>query len=51
MTQFKLPSDQQYNREIIEAAEHESAPFCAFPEYKEWVRTSLASLGSELPAV
>lgn len=37
--------------EVIEAAEHESAPFCSFPEYKEWVRTSMASLGSEIPVV
>ena len=37
--------------EVIEAAENESAPFCSFPEYKEWVRSSIASLGSETPAV
>ena len=30
--------------DVIAAAEHDNAPFCAFPEYKEWVRQSLQSL-------
>jgi hypothetical protein len=30
--------------EVITAAEHDTAPFCAFPAYKEWVRSSMESL-------
>lgn len=33
--------------EVLAAAEHDSAPFCAFEDYKEWVRTSLESLRGE----
>jgi len=31
--------------EVLAAAEHDDAPFCAFVEYKEWVRSSMESLG------
>jgi hypothetical protein len=30
--------------EVIAAAENDSTPFCAFPDYKEWVRSSMESL-------
>jgi hypothetical protein len=30
--------------EVLAAAEHDAAPFCAFPAYKEWVRSSMESL-------
>ncbi|MGJ7504257.1 hypothetical protein ACSFBF_28150 [Variovorax sp. ZT5P49] len=30
--------------EVIAAAEADAAPFCAFPEYKDWVRSSMESL-------
>ncbi len=30
--------------DVLAAAERESAPFCAFPDYKDWVRASLAAL-------
>ncbi len=30
--------------EVIAAAEVDSAPFCAFPEYKAWLRSTLESL-------
>lgn len=30
--------------EVVAAAEHDDAPFCAFPELKEWVRSSMESL-------
>jgi hypothetical protein len=30
--------------EVVAAAEHDGAPFCAFEEYKEWVRSSMESL-------
>lgn len=30
--------------DVIRAAEAESAPFCAFDEYKQWVRDSMAAL-------
>lgn len=29
--------------DVIAAAERDEAPFCKFPEYKEWVRQSLAA--------
>ena len=34
--------------EVLAAAEHDDAPFCAFPEYKEWVRSSMESLKDEI---
>ncbi len=33
--------------DVLAAADAESAPFCAFPEYKEWVRTSMDALRSD----
>lgn len=30
--------------EVIETAEQDGAPFCAFEDYKEWVRTSIETL-------
>jgi hypothetical protein len=30
--------------EVLAAAEAEDAPFCAFPEYRDWVRSSMESL-------
>jgi hypothetical protein len=30
--------------EVVTAAEHDAAPFCAFAAYKEWVRSSMESL-------
>jgi hypothetical protein len=30
--------------EVIEAAERDAAPFCTFPEYKDWVRSAMESL-------
>jgi protein tyrosine phosphatase (PTP) superfamily phosphohydrolase (DUF442 family) len=30
--------------EVLAAAEHDGAPFCAFAEYTEWVRSSMESL-------
>lgn len=30
--------------DVVAAAERDQAPFCAFPEYKEWVRLSLEAL-------
>jgi hypothetical protein len=30
--------------EVVAAAEHDIAPFCAFTAYKEWVRSSMESL-------
>lgn len=33
--------------EVIGAAERDEAPFCTFPEYKEWLRLSMESLSSE----
>jgi protein tyrosine phosphatase (PTP) superfamily phosphohydrolase (DUF442 family) len=30
--------------DVIRAAEQDAAPFCAFEEYKEWVRSSMKSL-------
>lgn len=33
--------------EILMVAEQDDAPFCPFPEYREWVRTSLESLRDE----
>lgn len=30
--------------EVIAAAEADAAPFCAFPEYRDWVRSSMESL-------
>lgn len=32
--------------EVIGAAERDQAPFCAFPECREWVRSSLQSLAT-----
>jgi hypothetical protein len=31
--------------DVLAAAERDDAPFCAFAEYKEWVRASMESLG------
>lgn len=33
--------------EVIAKAEADNAPFCAFPEYKEWVRISIDTLRKE----
>jgi protein tyrosine phosphatase (PTP) superfamily phosphohydrolase (DUF442 family) len=33
--------------EVIAKAESDDAPFCAFPEYKEWVRISIETLSKE----
>jgi protein tyrosine phosphatase (PTP) superfamily phosphohydrolase (DUF442 family) len=33
--------------DVIAAAEHDAAPFCAFPAYKEWVRSSMETLKPE----
>jgi hypothetical protein len=30
--------------DVLAAADEEGAPFCAFPEYRDWVLTSMASL-------
>jgi len=30
--------------DVIHAAQQDAAPFCAFEEYKEWVRSSMRSL-------
>ena len=30
--------------EVIETAEQDGAPFCAFEDYKEWVRTAIEAL-------
>jgi hypothetical protein len=30
--------------EVIATAERDAAPFCAFPEYKEWLRASIETL-------
>jgi protein tyrosine phosphatase (PTP) superfamily phosphohydrolase (DUF442 family) len=30
--------------EVVAAAEHDAAPFCAFPAYKDWVRGAIESL-------
>lgn len=30
--------------EVIAAAQADAAPFCAFPEYNDWVRSSMESL-------
>jgi hypothetical protein len=32
---------------VLAAAEDDDAPFCAFPDYKAWVRSSLEALGGE----
>lgn len=29
---------------VLAAADEDGAPFCAFPEYREWVRSSMESL-------
>jgi hypothetical protein len=42
-----LKSGAQYE-EVIAAAEKENAPFCASPEYKEWVRMALEALRGEV---
>ena len=34
--------------EVLAAAEHDNAPFFAFAEYKEWVRSSMDSLKGEI---
>jgi hypothetical protein len=36
--------------EVVTAAEHDDAPFCAFPAYKEWVRSSMESLQGTVTA-
>jgi len=36
--------------EVVTAAEHDGAPFCAFPAYKAWVQSSMESLqGAVIP--
>ena len=30
--------------DVLAAADEEGAPFCAFPEYRDWVRSSMMSL-------
>lgn len=37
--------------EVLAAAERDNAPFCAFPEYKEWVRSSMDSLKDEVERI
>lgn len=37
--------------EVLAAAERDNAPFCAFPEYKEWVRSSMESLKDEVERI
>jgi len=32
--------------DVMSAAQSEQAPFCAFPEYTQWVRLSMASLAA-----
>jgi hypothetical protein len=32
--------------DVVAAAEADAAPFCAFPEYKEWVRSSMEALSA-----
>ena len=34
--------------EVLAAAEHDDAPFCAFAVYKEWLRSSMESLQGTL---
>jgi len=36
--------------EVLAAAEQDDAPFCAVPEYKAWVRSSMESLHDEVGA-
>lgn len=36
--------------QVIRAAELDDAPFCAFEEYKDWVRSSMLSLSGERDA-
>ena len=36
--------------EVIAAAEYDNAPFCAVPDYKAWVRSSMESLRDEVGA-
>lgn len=31
--------------DVLATADKDSAPFCRFPEYKEWVKTSIEALG------
>jgi len=38
-----LKSGARYE-DVIAAAEREKAPFCGFPDYKDWVRSSMESL-------
>jgi hypothetical protein len=33
--------------DVIAAAERDDAPFCKFPEYKEWVRSSMEALKAQ----
>ena len=33
---------------VLAAAQRDEAPFCAFPEYQEWVRTSMNALRAEV---
>lgn len=33
--------------EVLATAEADEAPFCAFPEYKEWVRVAIETLRKE----
>jgi hypothetical protein len=34
--------------EVLAAAEHDDAPFCAVPAYKAWVRSSMEALHNEV---
>ena len=34
--------------EVLSAAERDNAPFCAFEEYKDWVRSSMDSLKDDV---
>lgn len=36
--------------DVLAAAEHDDAPFCAVPEYKAWVRSSMEALHDEVSA-
>lgn len=42
-----LRGDATYE-EVMAAAEQDDAPFCAFTEYKEWVRSSMETLKAEI---
>ena len=55
MATVYLAEDIKHDRRVavkvlrpeLAAAEHDDAPFCAFVEYKDWVRSSMESLARE----